>query len=177
MTKYTPPEDAKDHAHWDAVEEAAEMLHEERFREALLFLRDVIKADAKNPYAYFFLGVGLFESGEMEAARDAYRACLALAPEHLGARVSLSHVLRQLGDLREAIKEGTQALSQAPGDNDALYAVGMAYFARGDNAAARKYFQAFLETRPEFEIATEVKAMLGSMGTENEPYDPDRDPN
>ncbi len=173
MTKYAPPEDVKDHAHWDAVDEAAEMLHEERFREALVFLRDVIMADAKNPYAYFFLGVALFESGEVEAARDAYRACLKVAPEHLGARVSLSHVLRQLGELRDAIKEGTQALSQAPGDSDALYAVGMAYFARGDNAAARKYFEAFLGSRPEFEIATEVKGMLGSMGTANEPADPD----
>ncbi len=168
MTKYAPPEDAKDHAHWDAVEEAAEMLHEERFREALMFLRDVVKADPKNAYAFFFMGIGLFETGELEASRDAYRACLVRAPEHLGARVALSHVLRQLGEHRDAIKEGTQALSQAPGDADALYAVGMAYFARGDNAAARKYFAAFLDARPEFEIATEVKAMLGAMAPENE---------
>ncbi len=171
MTKYAPPEDAHDHAHWDAVEEATEMLHEERFHEALVFLRDVIKADAKNPYAYFFLGVALFESGELEASRDAYRAALAVAPAHLGARIALSHVLRQLGDLREAIKEGTQALSHAPGDGDALYAVGMAYFARGDNAAARKYLTAFLDARPEFEIATEVKGMLGSMGNERQDED------
>lgn len=161
--KHAPPEGAKDHAHWDAVEEATEMLHEERFHEALLFLRDVIKADPQNPYAYYFLGVALFETGEIEAARDAYRACLKVAPEHLGARVSLSHVLRQLGDLREAIKEGTQALSQAPGDSDALYAVGMAYYARGDNAAARKYLHAFLEAGAEFEVATEVRGILATM--------------
>ena len=34
-----------------------------------------------------------------------------------------AHVLRELGDTREAIKQGTQALSQAPGDGDALHAV------------------------------------------------------
>jgi len=169
MTKYAPPEDAKDHAHWDAVEEATEMLHEERFHEALLFLRDVIRADGTNPYAFFFLGVALFETGEIEAARDAYRACLKIAPLHLGARVSLSHVLRQLGDLREAIKEGSLALSQAPADADALYAVGMAYYARGDLAAAKKYFLAFLDAKPEFEIATEVRALLGQIDAGDAP--------
>jgi tetratricopeptide (TPR) repeat protein len=162
-TKYTPPEDAKDHAHWDAVEEATELLHEERFHEALVMLRNVLSFDAANPYAFFFLGVALFETGELEASRDAYRACLKLAPLHLGARVSLSHVLRQLGDHREAIKEATLALSQAPGDADALYAAGMAYWARGDLAAAKKYLQAFVDTNPEFEVATEVRALLGQI--------------
>jgi tetratricopeptide (TPR) repeat protein len=155
--------DEPDAGHWDAVEEATELLHEERFHEALVALREVIKADPTNPYAYYFLGVGLFETGELEAARDAYRACLKLAPKHLGARVALSHVLRQLGDLREAIKEGTQALSQAPGDGDALYAVGMAYFTRGDREAARRYLTAFLESHPEFEVATEVRGILAAM--------------
>jgi tetratricopeptide (TPR) repeat protein len=165
MTKHAPPRDAKDHAHWDAVEEATEMLHEERFHEALLVLRDILKADATNPYAYHYLGVALFETGELEAARDAYVACLKVAPEHLGARVALSHVLRQLGDLREAIKEGTRALSQAPGDPDALYAVGMAYYSRGDLDAAKKYLEAFLGANPEFEVATEVRALLVELGT------------
>jgi Flp pilus assembly protein TadD len=156
--------EAADHAHWEAVEEATELLHEERFHEALVFLRDVIKGDAKNPYAFYFLGVALYESGEVEAARDAYRACLRVAPEHLGARVALSHVLRALGDLREAVREGTQALTQAPGDPDALHAVGLAHMARGDDAAARRYLEAFLDTKPEFEVAVEVRAMLGSLG-------------
>ncbi len=155
--------DEKDHAHWDAVEEAAELLHEERFREALVLLRETLQKDPSNPYAYHFAGIALYESGELDAARDAYRAALKVAPAHLGARVSLSHVLRALGDLREAIKEGTEALSQAPGDADALHAVGMAYLARGDNSAAKKYLTAYLAAKPEFEAATEVRATLASL--------------
>lgn len=118
-------EDAKDCAHWEAVEEATELLHEERFREAMVSLRNVITRDAKNSYAYYFLGIAFFEVGELEPSRDAYRACLAIAPKHLGARVALTHVLRQMGDLREALKEGLAALSQAPGDADALHAIGL----------------------------------------------------
>lgn len=155
--------DGADAAQWDAVEEATELLHEERFYDALVFLRDVLKADPKNAYAFYFLGVALYETGELEPARDAYRAALALAPQHLGAKVALSHVMRQLGDAREAIKEGMAALTQSPGDADALHAVGLAYMARGDAIAARKYLEAFLDAGPEFEVATEVRTMLAEM--------------
>jgi hypothetical protein len=86
-----------------------------------------------------------------------------LAPEYLGARVALSHVLRVTGDLRGAIQEGMSALSHAPGDADALHAVGLAYLARGDSVAAKKYLEAFLATNPEFEVATEVRAMLAAL--------------
>ena len=157
-------DEAKDRAHWEAVEEATELLHEERFREALEALRAVIKADPQNPYAYYFLGIGFFEVGEIEPARDAYRAALRLAPKHLGARVALTHVLRLQGDLREALKEGTTALSQAPGDGDALHAIGLVYLARGDDAAARRYLEAFLATKPEAEVAMEVRGLLDGLG-------------
>jgi Tfp pilus assembly protein PilF len=159
----TQPEDKDDAVYWTAVEEATELLHEERFREALAELRDVIRADPKNPYAYYFLGIGFFEIGEVEAARDAYVACLKVAPTHLGARVALSHVLRGTGDVRGALREGLAALSQAPGDGDALHAVGLAYHARGDEAAAAKYLDAFLETGPEFEVAVETRALLAAI--------------
>lgn len=158
-----PIAEEDDKAYWDAVEEATELLHEERYRDALTALRDVIRASPENPYAYYFLGIGLYEVGEMEASRDAYRACLRLAPEHLGARVALSHVLRQLGDAKEAIKEGTRALSQAPGDGEAMHAVGLAYLERGDDTAAKKYLEAFLDTRPELEVAVEVRAILATL--------------
>jgi len=156
-------QDALDAKRWEAVEEATELLHEERFREALVALRDAIKKDASNPYAYYFLGVGLFEVGELEPARDAYRATLRLAPTHLGARIALTHVLRQLGDLRDALKEGTQALSQSPGDADALHAVGLVYLARGDTTSARRYLEAFLDAKPELEAALEVRQILEGL--------------
>lgn len=157
------PENPADAAMWDAVEEATELLHEERFHDALLELHEVIKKDPQNHYAFHFLGVALFESGELEAARDAYQACLRLAPQYLGARVALSHVLRSLGDLRGAIKEGLEALSLAPEDGDAMHAVGLAYHARGDTVAAAKYLEAFLDTNPEFEVGEEVRAILQSI--------------
>ena len=155
--------DAKDAAHWDAVEEATELLHEERFREAIVELRSVLEEDPRNPYGFYFLGIAFFEVGEIEAARDAYTACIKISPGHIGARVALCHVLRILGDIKGAIREGLAALSRAPADTDALHAVGLAYHARGDEKAARKYLEAFLGTKPEFEVEVETRALLGSL--------------
>src|SRR5690242_15195021 len=138
-------------------------MHEERFQEALYALRDAIKANPKNAYAYYFLGVALFETAQAEPARDAYRAAIKLSPDYLGARVSLSHVLRMLGDLRGAIAEAEEALRRSQGDSDALHAAGLAHAARGDDATARKYLNAFLASNPEFEAASEVRAILETL--------------
>ena len=99
----------------------------------------------------------------MQPARDAYRACLNLAAKHLGARIAITHVERKLGRIREAIKEGMIAVDQAPHDGDAMYAVGLAYAARGDNPAARRYLEAFLHAKPELETRLEVEALLATM--------------
>jgi tetratricopeptide (TPR) repeat protein len=156
--------DAEDAAHWSAVEEATELLHEERYRDAMVELRRVLQEDPKNPYAYYYLGVAFYEVGELDASRDAYAACLKLAPKHLGARVALSHVLRQTGDVRGAIREGMTALSLSPGDGEALYALGLAHHAHGDDAAARKYLEAFLTTNPELEVSLETRGLLAQLG-------------
>ena len=153
----------QDSVHWGEVEEAVELLHDERFQDALYALRDIIKASPQNPYAYHFLGVAFFETAQPEAARDAYRAAVRLAPNYLGARVALSHVLRMLGDLRGAIAEAEEALRRSSGDGDALHAAGLAHAARGDNAAAGKYLRAFLASNPEFESATEVRSILATL--------------
>ena len=155
--------DANDAAQWDEADEARELIAEERFKEALVELRRVLSANPENGYGFFYSGVALYEIGELEPARDAFRACLSKMPKHLGARVALAHAYRQLGQHREALKEGLAALSQAPGDGEALHAVGLAYHAKGDMVSARRYLDAFLETRPELEAALEVRTLLATM--------------
>lgn len=156
--------DPRDAAHWDAVEEATELLTERRFMDALVALRDVIKADPANPYAFQYLGSALYETGQLEPARDAYRAALRLAPDYLGARVGLSHVLRMLGDAEGALTQAKEALRRFPKDGDALHAAGLAHAARGNRAQARQHLQRFLDTNPEVEPALEVRQILEMLG-------------
>ena len=155
--------DLVDVAHWDAVEEATELLHEERFRDALFALRDAAKTDPRNPYAYHFMGVALYELGELEPARDAYRAATRLAPSYLGARINLSHVLRMLGDPQGALREAQVALRLAPGDGDVFYAIGRAHAAAGNRPSAKLYLEAFLKTNPELEAALEARQILSAL--------------
>jgi Flp pilus assembly protein TadD len=68
-----------------------------------------------------------------------------------------------LGDIRGAIAEAEEALRRSPEDSDVLHAAGLAHAARGDNEAARKYLRAYLASNPEFESATEVRAILQSI--------------
>ena len=71
-------DDPKDAERWEAVEEATELLGEERYTEALAELKKALDRDPKNAYAYYYTGVAMFEVGEMEPARDAYRAALVV---------------------------------------------------------------------------------------------------
>jgi Flp pilus assembly protein TadD len=158
------PTDAADAKHWAEVEESSELLHDGQVVEALTALRDVVKASPTNPYAFHLLGIALFEAGELEAARDAYRAALTLAPMYLGARVHLSHVLRMLKDVRGAIQQGEEARRQAPQDPEVWHALGMAHAQRGDREAARRYLEAYLGSSPEIEVAAEVRAVLAQIG-------------
>jgi Flp pilus assembly protein TadD len=163
--------DEADAKHWAEVEEASELLHDGQLVDALSALRDVVKASPKNPYAFQLLGIALFEAGELEAARDAYRAALTLAPQYLGARVHLSHVLRMLKDVRGAILQAEEARRQAPQDPEVWHALGMAHAQRGDRESARKYLEAYLGSNPELEVAAEVRGVLAQMGPRKESDD------
>jgi tetratricopeptide (TPR) repeat protein len=154
----------RDAAQWEAVEEASELILEDRYPEAMLKLRDVIKAQPNNAYAYFWLGVAFFETKQLEAARDAYQAAVRVSPDYLGARVSLSHVLRQLGDLKGALAQANEALRRFPKDGEAMHAAGLAYAAQGKRGAAQKHLQGFLDSRPELEASTEVRQILEMLG-------------
>lgn len=153
-----------DAAHWEAVEEPCEVLLEGRFEEGLRMLRDVIKADPANPYAYHYVGVALYELRQIEPARDAYRAAVRYAPSYLAARVGLSHVLRELGDARGALNEAQEALSRFPRDGDAMRAAGLAHAALGQRKAARRQLQGYLSSSADVEDRMEVQQILEMLG-------------
>lgn len=156
-------QDRDDAAQWDAVEEATELMLEGSYHDALVKLRDVIRDDPRNPYAFHYTGAALFELGQFEAAAAAYRAAVQIAPRYTGARVGLSHCLRIMDETRAAMFEARKALEVTPGDGDALWALGLAQAAAGDKTSAVRSMEAFLLTNPEFEVAQEAKAMIEKL--------------
>lgn len=157
-----------DAAHWEAVEEACEVLLENNFEEGLRMLRDVIKADPANPYAYHFVGVALYELRQIEPARDAYRAALRYAPGYLASRLGLSHVLRELGDARGALVEAQDALARFPRDAEAMRAAGLAHAALGQRRAARRQLQGYMSSPADVEDRMEVQQVLEMLGIGDE---------
>ncbi|MFT3767218.1 MAG: hypothetical protein QM820_17105 [Minicystis sp.] len=101
---------------------------------------------------------------------------MRLAPDYLGARVSLSHVLRMFGDLDGALNEAREALRRFPKDGEAMHAAGLAHAAKGNRKDARRQLEGFLAQNPEMEAQLEVRQILEmlGLGEEGEPLDIDR---
>jgi len=163
----------RDHAHWEAVEEASELLVEGQFEEALRELKDILVGDPNNPYAYQLLGSTLWELRQYEPARDAYQAAILVAPDFLASRIGLSHALRKTGDLPGAEREARFALRRFPNDGEVLHALGLTQAARGDHAGARRSLEAYLTTSPELESSMEVRSVLEmlTLGEEGDPLE------
>lgn len=169
--------DERDAKHWEAVEEATELLEERRFEDALRTLKELVQKDANNPYAYNLIGTVCWELGKYEAARDGFKAAVLLSPDFLGARISLAHALRKLGQLREAEREARVAIQRKGDDGEAHHALGLALAAQGRREEARRSLELFLLSKPEFEASTEARGVLEMLaqGDDDEPLDVDDD--
>lgn len=152
-----------DAALWDEVEEAVELLREGERAEAVALLRDIIAAHRQNAYAHFFLAQAFFEEQRWAEALAGYVAALEQRPRYLGAMIGAGQCLRFMGRYDHAVRMARQALLIDKDDADALYLAGMAHFAAGRNAAAKGFLLRFLETRPEAEVAFEVREILASF--------------
>jgi tetratricopeptide (TPR) repeat protein len=163
----TDPTD-RDAEHWEAVENAVELLMSGDHHEALAELRDIIARDPENAYAYHHTGTAMFELERYEAARDAYRAAVRLAPRYLGARIGLVHALRLIGDADGAVAEAREALKLFPDDADATFALGVALGARGERREAVRTLRKFLALNPELEVQLEVQGIIDMLQQEPE---------
>lgn len=162
---------------WEAAQEGAELIAEGQLDEARRVLEALVLAQPDNEYAYFFLGSAHYELGNFEKALAAYVKALELSPEYVGAMINAGHTLRMLGRYPQAIRMAQQVLARQKDDPDALFLLGTAHFARGDNAAAERYLQQFIDTRPGPELLTEAYGMLQVLRGEVVEPDPDEEPN
>ena len=153
-------EDQEHAARWEQVEEATELLQEGRLEEAIEALRQVVRDHPENEYGWFFLGQAFFEQQQWDKALKGYVEALQRAPRFLGAMLGAGHALLRLGRPDKALRMARQALLAAPEDGDARYLQGMAHLQRGERHAAAEAFRRFLDSRPEWETAVEVQAIL-----------------
>ncbi len=165
--------EGRDAARWEAIETATDYAEDRQFEQALIALRQVVLEDAQNAYAYNLMGTIFWELKQLEPARDAFRAAVLSAPDFLGARVSLSHTLRRLRDPEQAEREARLAITRLGDDGDAHHALGLALLAQGKRAHGERSLRIFLDSKPEFEAAQEVRGLLAMLeqGEEGDPLE------
>ena len=155
---------------WEAAEEGMELLHSGETDQAIDELLRVARNDPKNEYAFHFLGHAYFEKEAYPEALKSYVEALKLAPDYFGAMLGAGQTLRMMGEYDRAIRMGQRVLQSHQDDGDALFLVGAAHFQKGENQAAKRYLERFLETSPELEVALEVEGMLQVVRGEVLPF-------
>ncbi|MDH3729296.1 MAG: tetratricopeptide repeat protein [Myxococcales bacterium] len=155
---------------WEAAEEGMELLHAGEIDRAVNELLRVARQDPDNEYAFHFLGHAYFEKEAYPEALKSYIEALRLAPEYVGAMIGAGQTLRMMGEYDRAIRMGQRVLQKDQDDADALFLVGAAHFQKGENQAAKRYLERYLETGPELEVALEVEGMLQVVRGEVLPF-------
>ena len=72
------------------------------FQTAFDLIDQLISEQSDNPYFYELKGQLLFETGQLEAARQAYQKAYRLKPDATLIQLSYAHVLLELGDMQNA---------------------------------------------------------------------------
>ena len=100
-------------------------VHELRSKERLLILK----------------GEQALQTGDLEAAVEAFEGAVTQAPDSVRARVNLGISLSQLGDTDNAVKVIKQGLMLEPENTNAAYNLAMVLRKRGDLKQAGRYLE------------------------------------
>lgn len=161
--------------HWEAVEEAVELLATGELEEALTALRELAERDPDNEYTFYFLGNAHYEGKDYDRALAAYVRALELRPRYAGAMIGAGQALRMMGQFDRASRMGQEVLRIRKDDPDALYLLGLISFQKGDFKLAHGLLARFLETSPEAEVIIEVEGIMQICRGEGMPLSPDSD--
>ena len=130
-----------------------------------------LQLDATDPETFFGLGCLLDQEEELERASEAFERATELRPTYDDAYYRHAQILRALGDEAGAARAEAQfqhwneldkellgarkAARLAPGDLDAVRALGLLYFQLQNAADARTWLQRALELNPEDPLSLE----------------------
>lgn len=102
----------------------------------------------RQPLSDAALADALRAKGEMVGAASAYQRVAKARPHLAGPRIGLAGTYLWMGKFDAAEEEARAAVAMSPRDPDALYWAGKVAEAKGDAAAAGRYYKSALEVRP-----------------------------
>ncbi|HEV8245465.1 MAG TPA: tetratricopeptide repeat protein [Polyangiaceae bacterium] len=141
--------DASDDSPQQGVIQAVDAIRAKDFEKAKSILSAARKNDPKDPRVAYYLGVALQNTGDAKAAKDEYRAALALEPGLSEASVGLSSVLLSENDSAGALESAESGLKANPQNPELLLSRAQALDAAGKKDDAIRAYGDVVQARPE----------------------------
>ncbi|MFA6178426.1 MAG: tetratricopeptide repeat protein [Candidatus Methylopumilus sp.] len=115
-------------------------LQQGKAKEAVDFISQAIRHNAKNPEYFGNLGLAYHEQGLLDEAVKQYQRAIAIAPSYSDAQYNLHAALLTAGDVRPAITCLQRVLTINPRDMDARFMLGVLHDYSGQvNSAIEKF--------------------------------------
>jgi tetratricopeptide (TPR) repeat protein len=133
------------------VEDAAVLIAEDRFDEAIAILEPFVAANPRDAEALYQLGSAHDSAGHEAAAVAPYRRALAIglsSDRDLACRIQLASTLRNLGQTRESVDILIATTSANPGHRAAVMFLALALVSDGQPNAAVHALLELLLTNP-----------------------------
>jgi tetratricopeptide (TPR) repeat protein len=112
--------------------------------------------EAYNELGGLYADLGYFDQA-VQVLQAGQQASLQGTEESAKTHHLLGSVFQEQGKIAEAIREYDAALGVVPGMPDALFSVGMAYYAQGDREQAKRFLKKFVDVAGANERADLVK--------------------
>jgi Flp pilus assembly protein TadD len=134
--------------HAQQLGDAIRLLQGGQAERALLIARSVAAAAPRAPDAHQMLALCSAEAGHLEAADQAFRRALLLAPDHPAILGNHATLLRRMGRLDEAAQAWQQAVRAAPQAAAGWRNLGLACFDLGQPGEARSALERAVALQP-----------------------------
>src|SRR6476469_6831379 len=120
-----------------------------RVPEAIDYAQAAIRSQADAPKAYNLLGMALAKQNHNEAALEAVRRAVQLAPKDADIRADFGLALQLVGRIPEAIEQFHEALRMNPNNAETHANLGLALLASGKAQESIPEFETALRLKPE----------------------------
>ena len=138
---------------------AAQWQNAGKLQEAQRLLEDLVRHHPQHAHARHLLGVVVYQTGQIEAARQHIAAAISINPNVGHFYTNLAEMCRQHGDVEQAIRLGEQAVALDPSNPVAHSNLGIAYYDAG------KYEQAQASHERALELSQNLVQSLNNLGS------------
>jgi tetratricopeptide (TPR) repeat protein len=151
------------HLHVARLNQAIALLNLQEFNQAQAILNEAAGREARNPRAWYNLGLLEKSIGHLDASASDFERVIALDSSDADSHYFLGQDYMALGDYAKAIAEFDAALKLNPFHASAAFAIAQAYQRAGNSSRAREYLTRF-QDETQKKVATPISMTYGDQG-------------